>query len=139
MYDWGLLGYLVRDVIGAHQEESFGIRQNHTMGLKDWQRLIHKHFMDAEYEMFVPERGWGERMVKRAASAGSYRSNWRAARLLGGTLAAVCQEGRPSAASCPSMNRSFKLSYAVRIVIARLTRDADDTLQCSRLRLSSSQ
>jgi len=60
LYDWGLLGYLVRDVIGAHQEESFGIRQNHTMGLKDWQRLIQKHFIDAEYEMFVPERGWGE-------------------------------------------------------------------------------
>jgi len=35
LYDWGLLGYLVRDVIGAHQEESFGIRQNHTMGLSD--------------------------------------------------------------------------------------------------------
>ena len=32
LYDWGLLGYLVRDVIGAHQEESFGIRQNHTHG-----------------------------------------------------------------------------------------------------------
>ena len=36
LHDWGLLGYLVRDVIGAHQEESFGIRQNHTMGLVDW-------------------------------------------------------------------------------------------------------
>ena len=31
LYDWGLLGYLVRDVIGAEQEESFGIRQNHSM------------------------------------------------------------------------------------------------------------
>src|SRR5438876_4895147 len=30
-YQWGLLGYLVRDVIGAEQEESFGIRQNHSM------------------------------------------------------------------------------------------------------------
>ena len=48
LYDWGLLGYLVRDVIGAHQEESFGIRQNHTMGLKDWHAMIHKHFVDAE-------------------------------------------------------------------------------------------
>src|SRR5262249_29814839 len=27
LYDWGLLGYLARDVIGADQEESFGIRQ----------------------------------------------------------------------------------------------------------------
>jgi len=81
--DWGLLGYLVRDVIGAHQEESFGIRQNHTMDLKAWHLLIHKHFQDAEYEMFVPERGWGERIVKRTASRlDPYRSEWRAARLL---------------------------------------------------------
>src|ERR1051326_8282873 len=65
--DWGLLGYVVRDVIGAHQEESFGIRQNHTMGLKDWHRLIHKHFVASEYEVFVPERGWGERFLKRWA------------------------------------------------------------------------
>src|SRR5437016_13072513 len=48
LYDWGLLGYLVRDVIGAHQEESFGIRQNHTMGLKDWHGLISKHFAAQE-------------------------------------------------------------------------------------------
>src|SRR5205085_8697475 len=93
LYDWGLLGYLVRDVIGAHQEESFGIRQNHTMRLKDWHNLIHKHFAAAEYEIFVPERGWGERILKRAAlAAGSHDSSWRAARLLGGTLAAVCRK-----------------------------------------------
>jgi len=33
LFDWGLLGYLARDVIGAEQEESFGIRQNHQMYL----------------------------------------------------------------------------------------------------------
>ena len=33
LFDWGLLGYLARDVIGAEQEESFGIRQNHKMYL----------------------------------------------------------------------------------------------------------
>ena len=44
--DWGLLGYLVRDVIGAHQEESFGIRQNHRMTLKDWDNLVRKHFSE---------------------------------------------------------------------------------------------
>src|SRR5713226_8754723 len=65
--DWGLLGYLVRDVIGAHQEESFGIRQNHTMGLRDWHDLIERHFAAHEYEIFVPERGWGETIVKRSA------------------------------------------------------------------------
>ena len=40
LFDWGLLGYLARDVIGAEQEESFGIRQNHKMYLADWHRLI---------------------------------------------------------------------------------------------------
>lgn len=92
--DWGLLGYLVQDVIGAHQEESFGIRQNHTMGLKDWHELIRCHFAAHEYEIFVPERGWGERVVKRTAiKFDPFGSEWRAARLLGGTLAAVCRKG----------------------------------------------
>jgi ubiquinone/menaquinone biosynthesis C-methylase UbiE len=68
LYDWGLLGYVARDVIGADQEESFGIRQNYSMGLKDWQRLIRSHFAEAEFEMFVPEQGWGERVLKRAAT-----------------------------------------------------------------------
>jgi SAM-dependent methyltransferase len=99
MYDWGLLGYLVRDVIGAHQEESFGIRQNHTMGLKDWNTLIGRYFEDRKYEIFVPERGWGERVVKRAAVLlDPHGSEWRAARLLGGTLAAVSRKtGTPPA------------------------------------------
>ncbi|MEX2264263.1 MAG: class I SAM-dependent methyltransferase [Bryobacteraceae bacterium] len=93
LYDWGLLGYLVRDVIGAEQEESFGIRQNHSMYLSDWHRLIRKHFVAHEYEMFVPGRGWGERAVRDLAiRLDPYRSCWRAARLLGGTLAAVCRK-----------------------------------------------
>src|SRR5215472_5152191 len=60
LYDWGLLGYLVRDVIGAAQEEGFGIRQNHTMYLADWKRLVERHFAEARYEPFVAERGWTE-------------------------------------------------------------------------------
>jgi ubiquinone/menaquinone biosynthesis C-methylase UbiE len=87
LFDWGLLGYLSRDVIGAEQEESFGIRQNHRMYLGDWQRLLRRHFPDRRCEVFVPERGWGERIVKRAVL-----SDWRAARLLGGTLAALCRK-----------------------------------------------
>ena len=87
LHDWGLLGYLVRDVIGAHQEESFGIRQNHAMGLREWDALIRKYFIDQEYEVFVPERGWGESIVKSAA-----HDEFRAARWLGGTLAAVCKK-----------------------------------------------
>jgi hypothetical protein len=127
--DWGLLGYLVRDVIGAHQEESFGIRQNHRMTLKDWDNLVRKHFVAHEYEIFVPERGWGERWVKRLAlkldRAGSY---WRGARLLGGTLTAFCRKEGASKASfdagrfervlrCPDCGNG-------------LSREGDETLAC---------
>jgi SAM-dependent methyltransferase len=97
LFQWGLLGYLVRDVIGADQEESFGIRQNHTMYLNDWHALIRKHFVDHRYHIVVPERGWGERVMKRLAiRLDPHRSIWRAAHLLGGTLAASCKkEGTP--------------------------------------------
>src|ERR1700686_444896 len=54
--DWGLVGFLGRGVIGGHQEESFGIRQNHTMGLKEWDTLARKYFAEQEYEVFVPGR-----------------------------------------------------------------------------------
>jgi ubiquinone/menaquinone biosynthesis C-methylase UbiE len=129
LYDWGLLGYFVRDVIGAHQEESFGIRQNHTMGLKDWHALVEKYFVAHEYEVFVPERGWGERVVKRlAVRLDPHASEWRAARLLGGTLAAICKKaGTPGVAGsiehfeqflrCPNCHGTLK-------------RDQSDTLRC---------
>src|SRR5215470_5699446 len=95
LYDWGLLGYLVRDVIGAHQEESFGIRQNHTMALGGWHALALKYFVAHEFDAFVPERGWGERVVKRWSGGSS--AHW-----LGGTLAAVCRKaGGPSPAKSP--------------------------------------
>ncbi len=132
LYDWGLLGYLVRDVIGARQEESFGIRQNHTMGLSDWRRLIQKHFVDAEYEMFVPERGWGERVMKRAATRlDPYRSEWRAAHLLGGTLAAVCRMGG-EASRVPFDAAEFETQLRCPDCHGSLTRDTGDTLHCTR-------
>ena len=87
LHKWGLLGYLVQDVIGAHQEESFGIRQNHAMTLNDWDALLNRHFAQHRLDLYVPERGWGERWVKRAAVRfDPYKSVWRAAKLLGGTL-----------------------------------------------------
>lgn len=93
LHEWGLLGYLVRDVIGAHQEESYGIRQNHTMGLKEWHAMVGRHFAEQRYQIFVPERGWGETIVKRlAVRLDPYGSEWRAAKLLGGTLAAACRK-----------------------------------------------
>jgi SAM-dependent methyltransferase len=105
LFEWGLLGYLVRDVIGAEQEESFGIRQNHSMYLNDWHRLIRKHFADHRYHIVVPERGWGERVMKRlAVRLDPRRSLWRAAHLLGGALAASCKkEGQ--AIALPGLDR----------------------------------
>jgi hypothetical protein len=102
------------------------------MGLSDWRRLIQKHFADAEYEMFVPERGWGERVVKRAAMRlDPYRSEWRAAHLLGGTLAAVCRKGgeAPRVAFDES---DFQAQLRCPDCHAGLTRDSGDTLHCSR-------
>jgi ubiquinone/menaquinone biosynthesis C-methylase UbiE len=130
--DWGLLGYLVRDVIGAHQEESFGIRQNHTMGLSEWHALIRKHFVAHEYEIFVPERGWGERIVKRfAIRTDRYGSVWRAARLLGGTLAAVCRKEGPEP-SLPGSLEHFERHLRCPDCNAELTRDSADSLNCRR-------
>jgi hypothetical protein len=123
LYDWGLLGYLSRDVIGAEQEESFGIRQNHKMYLSDWHRLIVKHFADHQYKPFVPERGWGERIVKRAM-----RNEWRAARLLGGTLAAMCKK-----AGAPELlGRLHRFETLLRCPDCHgdLARDLADTLVC---------
>jgi Methylase involved in ubiquinone/menaquinone biosynthesis len=131
LYDWGLLGYLVRDVIGAHQEESFGIRQNHTMGLKDWHQLIGKHFVAQEYEIFVPERGWGERIVKRAASSvDPYRSDWSAAKLLGGTLAAVCRKDGNPVVDLAGLQH-FENRLRCPDCHSALLRDAVETLVCA--------
>lgn len=94
LHQWGLLGYLVRDVIGAAQEEGFGIRQNHRMGLADWDQLIAKHFEAYEYELFPPKRGWGEAVVHWFSS--------QPARWLGGTMAAFCRKaGSAAPAACP--------------------------------------
>ena len=125
LYDWGLLGYLVRDVIGAHQEESFGIRQNHTMGIRDWDALLQEYFAAQEYEVFVPERGWGERIVRAAAG-----SEWSAARLLGGTLAAVCRK----AGQAPPERAWERFEELLRCPDCHspLVRDASEALHCIR-------
>jgi ubiquinone/menaquinone biosynthesis C-methylase UbiE len=129
--DWGLLGYIVQDVIGANQEESFGIRQNHTMYLNDWNVLVQQHFASHEYEIFVPERGWGERVVKRAAiRLDPYGSVWRAARLLGGTLAGICRKSGESPPSPPDMT-NFERYLRCPDCGSSLRRDAADSLSCT--------
>jgi ubiquinone/menaquinone biosynthesis C-methylase UbiE/predicted RNA-binding Zn-ribbon protein involved in translation (DUF1610 family) len=130
LHDAGLLGFLVRDVIGAEQEESFGIRQNHSMYLRDWHRLIEKHFAAHEYEIVVPERGAVERWVKRAAiRLDRCQSVWRAAILLGGTLAAVCRkagDAPPPEAGMQAFERFLRCPDCG----ASVLRDVADTLRC---------
>jgi SAM-dependent methyltransferase len=131
LYDWGLLGYLVRDVIGARQEESFGIRQNHSMGLKEWHELITRHFTAHEYEVFVRARGWGETPVRAlAVRLDPYRSEWRAARLLGGTLAAVMKKEGEAPAAYPPLD-TFERFLRCPDCHGSLTRDQRDTLTCA--------
>jgi hypothetical protein len=130
LYQWGLLGYLVRDVIGARQEESFGIRQNHSMRLRDWHRLVEKHFVAHQYGICVQEQGWGQRVVKNlAVRLDPHRSVWRAAHLLGGTLAAVC---RKTGTAPDSASDSASLESLLRCPDCRsaLSRDPGDTLVC---------
>jgi ubiquinone/menaquinone biosynthesis C-methylase UbiE len=124
LFDWGLLGYLARDVIGAEQEESFGIRQNHKMYLSDWHRLITKHFAEHRCQTLVPQRGWAERIVKRSAL-----SDQRAALLLGGTLAAMCKKAG-SSPRLPSIDR-FETLLRCPDCHGDLARDDHGTLVCA--------
>ena len=129
--DWGLLGFLAKDVIGAQQEESFGIRQNHTMGLTDWDAMVNRHFAARKYEIFVRETGWGERVMKRlAVRTDPYRSHWRAARLLGGTLAAFCRKAGDAA---PPSDEPRDLIPLLRCPDCRadIARDDADALHCA--------
>lgn len=131
LHDWGLLGFLVRDVIGAAQEESFGIRQNHSMSLKHWHELVRKHFADSRYEIFVPERGWAERWVKRAAvRLDPYRSVWRAARLLGGTFTAVCRKEGCLLSPLENWQHRFETLLRCPDCHGPLSRTPDETLLC---------
>ena len=129
LYEWGLLGYLVRDVIGAAQEEGFGIRQNHSMELRHWHQLITRHFAEHEFELFVPERGWGERVVKNIArKIDKHGSDWVPARLLGGTLAAACKKAGPPVAVDPTA--PFETRLQCPDCGGKFSLDAEQTLHC---------
>jgi len=132
LHEWGLLGFVVQDVIGAHQEESFGIRQNHRMNLRHWHDLVEKHFADHRYEIFVPQRGWGERVTKRVAVAlDPHKSEWRAARLLGGTLAGLCRKaGAPPAST--QMPERFESLLRCPDCGAAFHRDPHEALHCAK-------
>ncbi len=129
LYEWGLLGFLVRDVIGAAQEEGFGIRQNHSMELRDWHQLICRHFDRHEFELFVPERGWGERITRKLArKLDKHNSDWVPARLLGGTLAAACKKNGADAPVDPSA--PFESRLQCPDCGGKFSLDAEQTLRC---------
>lgn len=128
---WGLLGYLVKDVIGAHQEENFGIRQNHRMTLKAWHNLVYKHFADARYEITPADRGWGEHFVRVAARGLSRsKSDWHPARLLGGSLVAMCRKAGEAPAEFPPVT---KLEAYLRCPDCHdgLRLDSDQAVRCA--------
>jgi ubiquinone/menaquinone biosynthesis C-methylase UbiE len=129
-YDWGLLGFLVRDTIGSHQEESFGIRQNHALNLKDWDALVKRYFVAHEYEVFAQQHGWGEGVVKRWLG-----SEWRAARMLGGTLTAICRKAGRAGPERPFEN--FETFLRCPNCHASFAKDASGTLRCTNCNYES--
>ncbi len=136
--DWGLLGYLVQDVIGAHQEESFGIRQNHRMTIRDWHNLVTKHFVSHEYQMFVPERGWGESIPKAIfRKLDRLDSDWLPSRMLGGTLAAFCKKAGATPPSGKFDPEHFEAYFRCPDCSNPLMRDAEQTLRCTRCAYSA--
>ena len=96
----GLLDFIARDVIGAEQEESFGIRQNHRLGLASWRKLLSRHFSEIRFITFARENGWANECVARAIR--HVASEPSVASLLGGTLAAFCRKPRLPTGAPPS-------------------------------------
>lgn len=92
LHRWGVLDYFAADVIGAWQEESFGIRQNHRFGLRDWLDLIGRYFIDNRVLTFPRASGWANRAVISALRLYPNFTDARAARFLGGTIAALCRK-----------------------------------------------
>jgi len=98
LFRLGLLGYLAQDVIGSRQEEVFGIEQNHSLDARAWQRLARRWFPESRFQVYVPERGPGERWVKRLAWwAERRRSHRLAAELLGGSITGICRKAGDAA------------------------------------------
>lgn len=109
----GWLDFIARDVIGAEQEESFGIRQNHRHGLGAWRAILCRHFTDLRFVTFARESGWANERAARAIRR--FGSDSTVASMLGGTFAAFCRKpgdpprGDPSplldCLACPDCGR----------------------------------
>jgi len=103
LYESGLLDFIASHVIGAHQEESFGIRQNHRFGLREWSELLHKYFEESRFITFPREKGWANQFVKNVVRSMPGNSDARIADLLGATLAAFCRKAGKLPAELPLM------------------------------------
>lgn len=101
LHRWGLLDYIAADVIGAWQEESFGIRQNHRYGLRDWLSILGRYFPESRVLTFPRAAGWANQAVVRALRLAPGYTDARAARFLGGTLAALCRKPGELSARLP--------------------------------------
>lgn len=103
LYENGLLDFIASDVIGAHQEESFGIRQNHRFGLREWSGLLNRYFSETRFITFPREKGWANQLVKKVVGRTGGNREARIADLLGATLAAFCRKEGTLPAELPLM------------------------------------
>jgi SAM-dependent methyltransferase len=128
LFDAGWLDFLARDVIGAHQEESFGIRQNHRLSCARWHDLLHQHFSTVRLLTFPRLRGaanrWAHRWIQRFSRNAS---DSRVADLLGATIAAFCVK----AGSLPPQPASLWDALACPACLAPVSRTTPDSLACS--------
>lgn len=92
MFRNGLLDFIARDVIGAHQEETFGIRQNHRHYFTDWLELIGKYFPESRILAFPRGQGWANQFFIQAFRLFPNYTDARSAKFLGGTIAALCRK-----------------------------------------------
>ncbi len=119
-YESGLLDFVAMDVIGADQEESFGIRQNHRFGLKEWSDLLNAYFEETRFITFPRQRGWANQIVKGIARCWPGNADARMADWLGATLAAFCRKAgelpagltTEGALACPDCGAAFPLASA---------------------------
>ena len=144
LFDWGLLGYLARDVIGAEQEESFGIRQNHSMYLADWHRLVARHFAAHSYSLRARARlGRAHREARRRAMNGAPRAclaaRWRRFAGRRGVPGRCPVSGASRPPALPGLPRRSgprcaPMRWRARAAIAPRTRAASTTCCPPRLR-----
>ena len=125
LHHLGLLEFLVRDVVGAGQEDVFGIRLSHRFGLPDWDALVTRHFGDKRYAVYPRCQGMIERAISALCRLRRPSSpQFLAVRLLGGTLTAFCKKdgkaparsdepfaaGFPRLLLCPDCRGSLRLA-----------------------------